>query len=186
VGPSFPSRSALRGGLEQCAHTWLREAFGPAELDVPRPLAGALEEACRVELGEFGGAPGQDDGETANGLLYTVPLMTYADTDDNLVYETVKAIHENYDSYSDTTATTPDWALESAQTDPRQVPFHPGMVRFLEENDAWTEEAASRNDDLIERGEALRAGWDEFIEGFEGDDIAPEWSEWKEDNVPMT
>ncbi|MGH3518705.1 MAG: TAXI family TRAP transporter solute-binding subunit [Haloechinothrix sp.] len=145
---------------------------------------GAVKDiAPSTEIGEFGGAPGQEKGETAKGLIYTVPIMTYADTDETLVYETVKAIHDNYDSYRGTTATTPDWSLDVAQTAPRQVPFHPGLVRFLQENNEWTDEFAARNSELIKRGEALRNGWQEFIQGAQGDNVAPAWTTWKERNL---
>ncbi|GAB2740070.1 TAXI family TRAP transporter solute-binding subunit [Nocardioides pakistanensis] len=144
----------------------------------------AVEEvAPSTSIGEFSGAPGQEEGETATSLIYTVPVVAYAETDEQTVYEIVKAINDNYDDFKDTTATTPDWSIDSAETAPKQVPFHPGLVKYLEENDAWTPEAEERQQQLLERGEQLRKGWDEFIDGFSGGDLATAWTAWKNDNV---
>lgn len=140
--------------------------------------------APSTEIGEFTGAPGQQQGESANGLIYTVPMVTYADTDPAMVYEMVKAIHENYDSYRDTTATTPDWALESAQKMPKQVPFHDGLVKFLQEQNAWSPESKQRNDELIERGAALRDGWQSFVQQAGEGDLGAAWTQWKNQHLP--
>ncbi|WP_116047134.1 TAXI family TRAP transporter solute-binding subunit [Amycolatopsis palatopharyngis] len=145
----------------------------------------AIEDtAPSVEIGVFDEAPGQEKGETAVGLRYAVPVVAWAEADQTLVYETVKAIHGNFDSYKDATANTPAWSLENIQTEPRQVPFHPGLVRFLEENDAWSAEAEARNNQLIKRGEALRAGWNGFIEDAGDGNVGKAWTAWKDKNVP--
>jgi TRAP transporter TAXI family solute receptor len=144
----------------------------------------AVEEiAPSVEIGDFGGAPGQEDGETDKGMIYTVPVVTYAESDEQMVYEVVKAINDNYDDFKDTTATTPYWSIDKAHTTPRQVPFHPGLVKYLEENDAWSPEAEERQQQLLQRGEQLREGWNEFIDGFSGGDLPTAWIEWKNENV---
>lgn len=165
----------------------LESAFPVRWLDMddtsPEKVEAVQEIAPSVEIGEFGGAPGQEDGETTNGLLYSVPVVTYADQDEETVYSIVQAIHDNYEEYSDTTATTPDWSVDKAQAMPREVPFHEGAVKFLEEQDAWTPEAQEAQDRLIERGEQLRAEWPEFLEQAEGDDLGAEWTEWKSKNV---
>lgn len=144
----------------------------------------AVEEiAPSTEIGDFGGAPGQEKGETAKGLIYSVPVVTYGETDEQMVYEVVKAINDSYDDYKDTTATTPDWSLDKAHTAPRQVPFHPGLVKYLEENNAWTPEAEERQQQLLERGEQLREGWTEFLDGFSDGDLPTAWTEWKNENL---
>ncbi|WP_184580254.1 TAXI family TRAP transporter solute-binding subunit [Lipingzhangella halophila] len=139
-----------------------------------------------VEIGEFGGGPGQEEGETAQSLVYPLPFMTYADTDETLVYETVKAINDTYDDYKDSTANTEQWNVENSDTEPKTVPFHPGTVRYLEENDAWDEEKEARNNELIERGESLRSGWEDFVAeaDTDGGDVQEEWTAYKEENVP--
>lgn len=139
--------------------------------------------APSVEIGDFGGAPGQEKGETAKGMIYAVPVVTYAETDESLVYQTVKAIHDNYKAYRDTTATTKDWSIDAAVTTPRQVPFHPGLVRFLKENDAWSDGAESRNSELIKRGKALKSGWQGVVDSADEGNVARAWSAWKQENL---
>lgn len=146
--------------------------------------AEAVEEiAPYAEIGEFTGAPGQEKGESASGLIYTLPLITYGETSESAVYETAKAIQDNYGKFKDTTATTENWGLKQVNTVPTKVPFHPGTVKFLKENNAWSDEAAEKNKELIERGEKLRAGWDDFIDSADGDNLTEEWASWKKENL---
>ena len=141
------------------------------------------EVAPSVVIGEFSGAPGQEDGEKTNGLIYSVPVVTYADVEEETIYNIVKAIHDNYAAYAKTTPTTPDWSIDAAQVVPREVPFHDGAVKFLEEKGAWTPEAQETQEALIKRGEELRAGWPEFLEQTEGGELAEAWTEWKSQNM---
>ncbi|GAB3692009.1 TAXI family TRAP transporter solute-binding subunit [Nocardiopsis oceani] len=134
-----------------------------------------------VEIGEFGGAPGQEEGETDNGMLYAVPVVTYADTDPEIVRQAISSIVDNFEHYEGSTATVPYWSEDEVLTAPKQVPFHEGLVRFLEEEGAWTGDAERLNGELIERGETLRERWPEVA----GDDNRREsWPEVKAD-VPV-
>lgn len=148
----------------------------------PERVDAVAEVAPSVEIGEFTGAPGQAEGESDYGMWYAVPLMTYADYDEESAYATVRAVNDAYEQYSGSTITTPMWSPDFAQIAPRQVPFHDGAVRYLEEEGLWTEEAEARNAELLERGEALRAGWEEFL-GTDPQDIAAEWTLWKQENL---
>ncbi|WP_110180356.1 TAXI family TRAP transporter solute-binding subunit [Nocardioides solisilvae] len=145
----------------------------------------AVEEiAPSTEIGEFTGAPGLEDGESAKGLLYTVPVVTYADADADEVEAIVAAINDNYDSFKDATATTDAWNLDQAQVVPKEVPFHEGLIAYLEANDAWTEEAAAQQEALLEREEQLDEAWDEFVEteGADGN-VHDAWVAYKNDNL---
>lgn len=146
----------------------------------------AVEEAApSTEIGEFTGAPGLDKGESAHGLLYTVPVIAMADTEESTVYNMVKAIAKNYKAYKDSTATTDAWSLEEVQTVPKQVPFHPGTIKFLKENDAWSQEAQQRQEELLERGKQLDQEWKKFLDsGKAGSgNVHDAWNEWKSQNV---
>lgn len=151
--------------------------------DSAEKVEAVAEIAPSVTIGEFTGAPGQEEGETARGMLYTVPLMTYADTEASVVEATARAIDENYDAYKDTTATTDQWNAENALTMPSEVPFHEGTVAYLEEIGEWSEEAEERNQALLERGEALRAGWEEFLATDPSGDLGEAWNAWKDENI---
>jgi TRAP transporter TAXI family solute receptor len=139
--------------------------------------------APSTAIGEFTGAPGQEEGESAKGLIYTVPIVTYEKTDPQLVHAFVSAIDKTYPKFKDSTRTTPDWSLEKAHKAPRQVPFHEGLVTFLKEKNAWTEEAQERQDALLERGEKLDEGWKQVSKEASGDKLATAWAEWKSANL---
>ncbi|WP_299049781.1 TAXI family TRAP transporter solute-binding subunit [uncultured Nocardioides sp.] len=143
----------------------------------PERIEALTEIAPSIEIGEFSGAAGQEEGESAHGMLYSVPVVTYADTDPDVVYRLVRAIADNYPDYADVTATTEAWAAEKVWHAPKQVPFHEGLVRFLEEEGYWTEQAEEVNDDLVERGETLRERWPEVLEDTDPDDLDDAWSQ---------
>ena len=153
--------------------------------DTSEEKVSAVEEiAPSTEIGEFSGAPGQEEGETAMGLLYTVPVVTYAETDEETVTSIVAAINDNYEAYKDATATTDAWNLEQVQEAPKQVPFHPGLISYLEENDAWSAEAAATQEKLLARGDQLKEQWDAFLEAEGGEgDLSEGWTAWKNENL---
>jgi uncharacterized protein len=152
--------------------------------ETPERVEAVNRITASVIIGPFSGAPGQPEGETAQGMLYTVPLMTYADREASVVEATVRAIDEHYEAYRDTTATTDQWNTENVLTMPTEVPYHEGTIAYLEEVGAWSDEAAERNEQLLERGENLRAAWQEFLETNPSGDLQAAWTEYKEQNVP--
>lgn len=139
--------------------------------------------APSTEIGEFTGAPGQEEGESAKALMYTVPVIAYEKTDPQLVYEFVSAIEKTYPKFKSATRTTPDWSLEKAHKEPRQVPFHDGLIKFLKEKNVWTPEAEEANAKLLERGEKLDEGWKQVSKEASGDKLASAWAEWKSANL---
>lgn len=146
--------------------------------DSPEAVERLLDVAPSVEIGEFGGAPGQEEGETDLAMSYAVPVVTYADTDADTVYRTIRAIVDTYEGYAETTATTPEWSVEEVLRAPKQVPFHEGLVQFLEEEGLWTEEAERLNEELLARGEALRELWPQALEADDPRDV---WADLKAD-----
>ncbi|WP_017589646.1 TAXI family TRAP transporter solute-binding subunit [Nocardiopsis ganjiahuensis] len=152
-------------------------------MDDPSPEAAqrVTDLAPAVEIGEFTGAPGQDEGQSDRGMLYTLPVVTYADTDPEIVYDMVRSLVDQFEHYEDSTATLPSWSEDAVLAAPKQVPFHEGLIRFLEEEGAWPEDAARLNGELLERGETLRELWPRAVES---DDRAATWNELKAD-VPV-
>lgn len=134
-------------------------------------------------LGEFSGAPGQKPGETNIGYVYSVPVISYADTDNQTVSTFVTAILDSYDAYKDATRTTRDWSPESAILEPQQVPFHEGLVSVLEERGLWTDAARKKQERLLAREPRLNDGWRIVTEEVTDDStLADAWAKWKEDN----
>lgn len=134
-------------------------------------------------LGEFSGAPGQKEGETSIGYIYSVPIISYAETEAETVSTFVNAILDSYDVYKDSTRTTPDWAPGSAVLEPQQVPFHEGLVAVLEERDLWTDAARKKQEELLAREPRLNEGWQVVTTEVDDDSrLADTWAQWKEDN----
>ncbi|GAA4476284.1 hypothetical protein GCM10023190_13460 [Enteractinococcus fodinae] len=176
-----------------------QQVYGPSlyELEATTPIRwleldeDETEKLARLQsvapstfVGEFSGAPGQDEDATGTIMYYPVPVVTYADMNELAVYETVSALVDHFDEYKDSTATAEEWGIDNIALEPIQVPFHDGMIRFLEERDLWTEEAQVRQDQLVERGEALRAAWNEIVEDTDPDDLRTVWEDRKEE-IPL-
>lgn len=160
----------------------LESAFDVRWLDLddtdPEAVQNVLDVSPSVEFGPFEGAPGQEEGESGTGMIYTIPVVTYADTDPELVRHTIETMVETFEHYEDSTATLSYWSEEQVLTAPKEVPFHDGLVDFLEEEGEWTPEADQLNEDLVERGERLRDLWPQVADE---EDPRAAWAEAKAD-----
>ncbi|GAB3109237.1 TAXI family TRAP transporter solute-binding subunit [Janibacter alkaliphilus] len=147
-------------------------------------LRAAIDEVNpSLTLGDFTGAPGQEEGSSDVGYVYAIPIITYAGTDEATVHEFASAIVDSFEIYQDATSTSRDWAPESAVTTPQQVPFHAGLVRLLRERDLWSPQAQQIQDQLLEREERLVAGWEQVTAAHPEGDLTGPWTEWKEQNL---
>lgn len=140
------------------------------------------EKAPSVHLADFGKAPGQQDDETDVGLVYPIPVVTYAETEEEIAYTLARDIVETFPQYKDATATTDGWSIDAALTTPTEVPFHAGLVRLLKEKGHWTEEAQHRQDTLLAREQQLAQGWAALAETPD-DQMPAAWAAWKEENL---
>ncbi|GAA2003445.1 TAXI family TRAP transporter solute-binding subunit [Brevibacterium samyangense] len=155
--------------------------FDPAETE---KVAALQAVAPAVEIEPFTRAAGQDEGQEDYGMIYSVPLTSYADLSETQAYETAKALQEHYPDYRDATVTTENWDLEHVVTMPVRVPFHEGTIRYFEEMGVWTPEAEARNEALIEYGEELRATWPEFLaQADTSGDLKAQWTAWKDTHL---
>ena len=74
----------------------------------------------------------------------------------------------------------PRWDLERAGRPPVDAPFHPGAIKYLEEQGIWTEADQAWNDRRLKRLEALRAAWKDALAANE-DAADPAFAEaWAE------
>lgn len=115
-------------------------------------------------------------------------LWTRADTDPELIYQLVKWLDENYDTYKDLHPNLTDMSLDRYRLslDTAYLPVHEGAIRYLEEKGMWTADDDTRqafNIDLITRYcEAYAAAIDLADErGIEVDPDNEEWVELWED-----
>ena len=93
-----------------------------------------LPQMYLVEVGPEAGIPGID--EPTHIMVYDYTLFASADTPDDAVYEVVKALHE---SEEELLAAGPffDGFEADAMAKEIGVPYHPGAIRFYEEQGLW-------------------------------------------------
>jgi uncharacterized protein len=104
---------------------------------------------------------GVEGGVPTAGYAYPV-LMTYADQDEDVVYNMTKAMVELYPNYAASDVPgIKGWAVEFQDFD-WVAPYHPGAIKYFKEIGVWTDEAQARNDQLIARQDALKKAWDEL------------------------
>ncbi|MES1925138.1 TAXI family TRAP transporter solute-binding subunit [Salinisphaera sp. T31B1] len=102
-------------------------------------------------------------------LAYRYPVLTVkADTDDDFVYNFIKALDQAYPMYKDGTSVMKRWKLDRAGTPPIDVPFHPGAIKYLKEKGIWTDEMQAWNDQRLARLNALKAAWKDAVAEGEG------------------
>jgi len=163
---------------------WLR--FDPADPATQRAIE---EHAPSVRLDEFTAAPGQEEGETAVGFWYAVPVVTYAETTEVVARQMARAIVDSYDRYGASTQTTKTWSIDASAVVPVEVPFHPGLVAVLKEEGVWTPAAQRRQDQLLAQEKQLRAGWTQVTEELSDDgeiddaELDEAWAAWKAENI---
>lgn len=131
-----------------------------------------------LNIGEFANGPGMEEGETIQTLKYPLPVVTMEETDAEAIEQLVTGFVDNFDSYAETTPTTPDWALDQIPKVPTLVPYHEGLIAYLDAQGEWSEEAQQANDELLEREEQLNEAWAAYVE--ETDTVDHDsWNEYK-------
>ena len=111
-------------------------------------------------------------------------LWTRVDVDPELIYQLVKWLDENYDSYKDLHPNNADMSLDRFRVslDIIYLPIHEGAIRYLKEKGMWTAEDDARqayNVDLVTRYiEAYQEAID--LADAAGITVAPDSEEWIE------
>ncbi len=106
-----------------------------------------------------------------------------ADEDPEFVYQLLKWMHEQHDSYKDDFTHAHMMSIDNLvaflETGALQ-PLHEGAIRYLDELGLWKEEYQARQDRLVELAKAQEAGYRAAIEAAEADGIAidPENQQW--------
>ncbi|MCA0964869.1 TAXI family TRAP transporter solute-binding subunit [Salipiger bermudensis] len=119
-------------------------------------------------------------------LGYRYPMLaTYSETDEEAVYNLVKAIDQSFDGFKDATAEASNWAVSGAIMPPADAAFHEGAVRYAKEMGYWTDEAQAWQDERLAREDAVEAAWDEARAAYDGsdDDWPAFWNEWRAEHL---
>ncbi|WP_291795016.1 TAXI family TRAP transporter solute-binding subunit [Brevibacterium sp.] len=159
-------------------YAWVE--MDPADPELQEAFA---EWAPAVEIDEFSGAPGQAEGESDWAMHYPLPIVTRADAPEEEAYEMTRRIVETYPEYESSTAMGQMWAPDRVPLVPTVVPFHVGAIAYLEEEGLWSDEAQERQEELLEKEEAMLAGWEGVVSDASGDELAEAWAAWREDNL---
>lgn len=161
----------------------LAESKGVRVLSMDDDSEEALERLENVSpvlrIGEFENGPGMEEGEMVHTLMYPLPVIAMEETSAEAVEELVTGFVDNFESYEATTPTTPDWALDAVPKVPSVVPYHDGLIAYLESVGEWSEESQAANDELLERGEKIDELWERYVS--EADEVNHEsWNEFKD------
>ncbi|WP_194841511.1 TAXI family TRAP transporter solute-binding subunit [Sporosarcina obsidiansis] len=151
--------------------------------DSAETIARVAEVAPSVKIEPFEKGAGMKEGEVVHGISYSTPITAYSDKSEDDVYELVKAIDEQYDSYKDVTTSLKDASIEKVLLEPLVVPFHEGAIKYYKEKGVWTEEADQKNNELLERADKLKELWSEFTPNAKGEQWNDEWVKYKKDNL---
>ena len=122
----------------------------------------------------FMGAEGADldKDHKVESASYPYPiLMTYAKTDDQMVYAMTKTMVDTFPDYKDAAPGNAGWALDR-QNFAWVIPYHEGAIRFFKEKGLWKPEHQAHNDKLIERQKVLGEAWKQLQAKAPADDAA--------------
>ena len=104
--------------------------------------------------------------------VYSYPnLVTYAATDDDLVYEFTKAMVELYPDYKDAAPGAYGWSKD-VQNFSYVMPFHEGAIRYWKEIGLWKEADDANQKKLLERQDVLARTWKTVTAEDHADDDA--------------
>lgn len=136
--------------------------------------------------GQMDNGAGMSEENPVEIMGYAYSMYTYEDTDPEIVYSIAKALDDTFDNWKDSAANLENWSKDNIVVEPLGVPMHEGFIKFLEENELWTEEYDEKNEALIERGKLLKETWDEVVaeseeEGISDADFPKYWLDKKEE-----
>lgn len=126
---------------------------------------------------------GISEENPAELLGYTYPqLTTLASTDEEVVYNLLKALDRAFPEYENANSVMPNWQLEESGVTPAGAPFHPGAIRYLRERGIWTDKDDAWNEGRIAEIERTKQMWAEAVEAGKQQGIAPaDWITFWED-----
>ena len=132
---------------------------------------------------------GISEENPAELLGYSYPqLTTLASTDEDEVYNLLKALDQAYPDYKDANAVMANWKLEESGRTPAGAPFHPGAIKYLKERGIWTDADQAWNDQRIAEIEKTKELWAAATEAAKKQGISPDgwvafWEQYRTENA---
>lgn len=109
-------------------------------------------------------------------------MLAYTDqVPEELAYFLIKAIHELYPEYRNAHAELETWVFEEGTPAFGVAPYHPGVVKYLQDQGVWTAEHEAYQSRMTQRQSALVAAWNQAVEESSGDAaaLAEIWPEYR-------
>jgi TRAP-type uncharacterized transport system substrate-binding protein len=82
-------------------------------------------------------------------MAYNNYLIGRKDLSDEVVYQVVKALWENYGELGAIHVLLKDWTHERFVTKEALIPYHSGAIKFYIEKGVWTDEMARLQESLL-------------------------------------
>ena len=111
-------------------------------------------------VGTMGANMNPDNPLNCASFPYPV-LIHYAGQDDDLVYNIVRAVSEQVETFAAAEPTAGGWA-DDRQVFRWVVPFADGAIRYWREIGVWTDEDQAHNDQLLARQAVLAEAWEAY------------------------
>ncbi|WP_180994162.1 TAXI family TRAP transporter solute-binding subunit [Bacillus sp. Marseille-P3661] len=93
------------------------------------------------------------DGEETVVTQYPTMLASYSDISDDVAYDIVKTLFENYEELHPIHAALKLWVPEQMFDPNPAVPYHPGAIKYFKEIGVWTDEVQALQDELLKLAE---------------------------------
>ena len=151
--------------------TWLN--FPPEDTEGWKKATDVISFAEPIEQ-TTGAGISEDNPVWLLGYRYPM-LVTYEETNEDEVYNLVKAIDQSFDLFQTATAEASNWDVKRSILPPGDAPLHEGAIRYAKEMGYWTDEAQAWQDKRLARFEAVKAAWTEARDAFakeNGDEAA--------------
>lgn len=106
--------------------------------------------------------PGISKENPLQCLTYPYNIWCYDHTDEEKVYQYVKAMWGGYELYKDAHPELAGWTHEAAlDTTGCYYPYHPGAIRFFKEVGVWTDKHDAWQNEQLKKEEARLSLWEE-------------------------